>query len=140
MFFLGLYRDDRSGVLRDLSGHETERLPKNVVKIFKNCGLRLTNETNQKIIDYLGVTFYLWNNSCKFYRKPNGLPVYIDYTENNPPTILNKLPKSIGKRISDLYSREKFSTMLYLYIRKPYEKVILLLTWFVHLNNLITKI
>ena len=34
---VGLYRDDGLGVLRNLSGPETERLKKIFVKIFKEC-------------------------------------------------------------------------------------------------------
>ena len=99
---VGLYRDDGLGVLRDFSGSETERLRKNIVKIFKDCGLHITSKTNLKIVDYLDVTFDLQNNSCKPYRKPDNLPVYIHKHLNYPPTILNELPKSIAKRISDL--------------------------------------
>ena len=66
---VGLYRDDGLGVLRNLLGPETERLRKNVVKIFKDCGLRITSKTNLKIVDYLDVTFDLQNNSYKPYRK-----------------------------------------------------------------------
>ena len=45
----GLYRDDGLGVLRNLPVHETERLRKNVVQIFKDCGLSITSKTNLKI-------------------------------------------------------------------------------------------
>ena len=45
---VGLYRDNRLGVLSVLSGPETERLRKNV-KIFKDCGLSITSKTNLKI-------------------------------------------------------------------------------------------
>ena len=104
--FVGLYRDDGLGVHRNLPGPETERLRKNVVKIFKNCGLSITSKTNLKIVDYLDVTFDLQNNSCKPYRKPDNLPVYIHKHSNHSPTILNDLPKSIAKRIPDLSSSE----------------------------------
>ena len=49
---VGLYRDDGLDVLRELVGPETERLRKNVVKIFKNCGLSITSKANLKIVDY----------------------------------------------------------------------------------------
>ena len=74
---VGLYRDDGLGVLRNLPGPETERLTKNVVRIFKDCGLSITSKTNLKIVDYLDVTFDLQNNSYKPYRKLDNLPVYI---------------------------------------------------------------
>ena len=58
------------------------------------------------MVDYLDMTFDLQNNSYKSYRKPNNLPVYIYKHSNHPPSILNELPKSIAKRISDLSSSE----------------------------------
>ena len=66
-----IYRDDGLGVLRDLSGPETEWLRKNVVKTFKDCGLSITSKTNLKIFDYLYVTFDLQNNRYKPYRTPD---------------------------------------------------------------------
>ena len=52
------------------------------------------------------MTFDLLNNSYKPYRKPDNLPVEIQKHANHSPTILNELPKSIAKRISDLSSSE----------------------------------
>ena len=125
---VGLYQDDRLGVLRDLSGPKTERLRKNVVRISKNCGLNITSTTNLKTVDYLDVTFDLQNNSYKSYRKPDNLPAYIHKHLNHPPTILHELPKSIAKRISDLSSSKNiFHDAIPVYT-KPYEKVVLLLT------------
>ena len=93
-------------MLRDLPGPKTERFRKNVVKIFKDCGLSITSKTNLKIVDYLHVTVDLQNHSYKSYRKPDNLPVYIHKHSNHPPTVLKELPKSIAKRISDLSSSE----------------------------------
>ena len=93
-------------MLRNLSGPKAKRLRKNVVKIFKNCGLSITSKTNLKIVDYLDETFDLQNNSYKSYRKPDDLPVHIHKYSNHPPTILHELPQSIAKRISDLSSSE----------------------------------
>ena len=103
---VGLYRDGGLSVLRNLSGPETERLRKNVVKIFKDCGLSITSKTNLKIVDYLDVTFDLQNDSYKPYRKRDNLPVYIHKHSNHPPTILNELPKTIAKRISSFFKRK----------------------------------
>ena len=115
---VGLYRDDGLGVLRDLSGPKTERLRKNVVKIFKDCGLSITSKTNLKIVDYLDVTFGLQNNSYKPYRKPDNLPVYIQKHSNHPPTILKELPKSIVKEYQIFLQVKIYSTIPYPYIRK----------------------
>ena len=103
---VGLYRDDWLGVLMDLPGPKTEKLKINVAKIFKDCWLSITSKTNLKIVDYLDVIFDLQNNSSKPCRKPDNLLVYIHKHSKHPPAILNKLPKSIAKRISDLSSSE----------------------------------
>ena len=116
--YVGLYRDDGLGVLRDLSGPKTERLRKNVVKIFKDCWLSITSKTNLKIVDYLDVTFGLQNNSYKPYRKPDNLPVYIQKHSNHPPTILKELPKSIVKEYQIFLQVKIYSTIPYPYIRK----------------------
>ena len=50
------------------------------------------------------MTFNLQNNSYKPYRKPDHLPVYIHKHSSHPATILDELPNSIAKRISDLFS------------------------------------
>ena len=70
------------------------------------CGLSITSKTNLKVVDYLDVTFDLQNNSYKPYRKPDDLPVCIHKHFNHLPTILNELPKTIPKRISNLSSSE----------------------------------
>ena len=103
---VGLYRDDWLGVLMDLPGPKTEKLKINVAKIFKDCWLSITSKTNLKIVDYLDVIFDLQNNSSKPCRKPDNLLVYIHKHSKHPPAILNKLPKSTAKRISDLSSSE----------------------------------
>ena len=103
---VGLYWDDGLGVLRNFPGPETKRLAKDVLKIFKDCGLSITSKTNLKIIEFLDVTFDLQNNSYKPYSKPDNLPVYIHKHSNQQLTIRNDLPKTMAKIMSDLSSRE----------------------------------
>ena len=57
-----LYRDDGLAVIKGLSGLEIERLKKNVVKTFKDCGLNVTIEANLHTVNYLDVTFDLRKN------------------------------------------------------------------------------
>ena len=49
----GLYRDDGLGILRRTSGTEADRKRKNIIKIFKECGLSITCEVNKKTVDFL---------------------------------------------------------------------------------------
>ena len=48
----GLYRDDRLAVIKGLSGLEIERLKKNVVRTFKDCGLNITIEANLHTVNW----------------------------------------------------------------------------------------
>ena len=68
---VGLYRDDGLGILRNSSGPEIERKRKQIIQIFKTCGLKITVETNLKIVYFLDVRLDLINNTYQPYRKPN---------------------------------------------------------------------
>ena len=54
-----LYRDDGLGILRITFGPEADRKRKNIIKIFKECGLSVTCEVNKEIVDFLDVGFNL---------------------------------------------------------------------------------
>ena len=104
----GLYRDDRLAVIKGLPGPEIERLKKNVVKTFKDCGLNITIETNLHTVNYLDVTFDLRKDTYLPYRKPDN-PTSLHKQLFKPSTNSNKTtnPKSIRKRLSDLSSNEE---------------------------------
>ena len=95
MFFkathLVLYRDDGWAVIKGLSGPEIERLKKNVVKTFKDCGLNITNEANLHAVSHLNVTFDLRKGKYLPYRKPDNSPAYINNCSNHPPTVIRQL-------------------------------------------------
>ena len=99
---VGLYRDDGLAVLKGLSSLEIERMKKRIIKIFKDCGLKITIKGDLKIVNFLDVTFNLHNNTYEPYRKTDNEPVYINVNSNHPPTAIWELPKSIGKRLSEL--------------------------------------
>ena len=103
----GLYRDDELAVIEGLSGLEIERLKKNVVKTFKDCGLNITIEANLHTVNCLDVTFNLRKDTNLPYTKPDNPPVYINNCSNLPPTVIKLLQKSISKRLSDLSSNEE---------------------------------
>ena len=99
---VGLYRDDGLGILRNSSGPEIERKRKQIIQIFKSCGLNITVKTNLKTADFLDVRLDLVNNTYQPYRKPNSETIYINKQSNHPPNILKELPKSVNKRIADI--------------------------------------
>ena len=53
---LALYRDDELGILRRTSRPEADGKRKNIIKIFKECGLSITCEVNKKTVDFLDST------------------------------------------------------------------------------------
>ena len=53
---LALYRDDGLGILRRTSRPEADGKRKNIIKVFKECGLSITCEVNKKTVDFLDST------------------------------------------------------------------------------------
>ena len=90
------------GILRNSSGPEIERKRKQIIQIFRSCGLNITVKRNLKTADFLDVRLDLTNNAYQPYRKPNSKTVYINKHSNHPPNILKDLPKAINKRITDI--------------------------------------
>ena len=50
---VGLYRDNGLRTLQNLSGPQIERVRKELVKMFKECGLSITTKTNLKAVQLL---------------------------------------------------------------------------------------
>ena len=75
---VGLYRDDGLAILKALSGPEIERVKKKVIKVFKDCELKITIKANLHLVNFLDITLDLRNNTDEPYRKPNSHPVYIN--------------------------------------------------------------
>jgi hypothetical protein len=73
-----------------------------MTQIFKDIGLKITIDTNLKIVNFLDVTLNLSSGQYQPYRKPNDSPLYINTKSNHPPNILKNLPASIERRLSDL--------------------------------------
>ena len=53
--YFGLYRDDGLGCFENISGPDSERIKKNIIKIFKSNGLNITAECNLIVTDCLDV-------------------------------------------------------------------------------------
>ena len=104
MFFktTQLYNKEMTG----LFGPKIETLKKNVVKMFKDCGLNIKIEANLHRVNFLDVTLDLRKDTYLPYRKLDNSPVYINNCSSHPPTGIKQLPKSISKRLSDLSSKE----------------------------------
>ena len=98
--------DDGLGVVKNKSGLETEKIKKNIQKVFKENKLDIVIQCNMKIVNYLDVSFNLNNSNYKPYHKPDNEILYIHKDSNHPPIILKRIPTSIEKRISTLSTNE----------------------------------
>ena len=59
---VGLYCDDGLDIMKKLSGPEIERKGKQIIKMFKICGLKITIKTNLIAVDFLDIHLNLRDN------------------------------------------------------------------------------
>ena len=98
----GLYRDDGLILLEKCPGPKRERIIKDLHKLFKSHGLKITIASTGQVADYLDVTLDLSDGTYKPYRKPNDNPVYINAESNHPPSILKHIPKMVERRLQSI--------------------------------------
>ena len=67
-----------------------------------NCGLKITIEANKKTVNFLDVTLNLSDGKYMAYTKPGNIPLYVNKKSNHPPRIIENIPKSINKRLSEI--------------------------------------
>ena len=101
---IGHYRDDGLTVLKSATGSELERMTKQLTKTLQDNGLSITSQTNISSANFLDIALNLTTESYKPYRKPNDQPLYIDTHSNHPRHIMETLPDTISKRLSELSS------------------------------------
>ena len=70
----GLYRDDALGIFECFYGPQIEWKKKNIIKLFKMCGLSIIVTANVTSVDFLDVTFNLKTESYQPFRRPNNEP------------------------------------------------------------------
>ena len=97
----GLYRDDGLGISK-ASPRQTELIKKDLCGIFSSYGLKITIEANKKAVNFLDVTFNLSDGKYMAYTKPGNIPLYVNRKSNHPPRIIENIPKSINKRLSEI--------------------------------------
>ena len=100
---IGIYRDDGLAACNKKPS-EVEKIKKNICKIFRENGLRITIEANLATVDFLDITMNLKSASYKPYMKPNNTPLYINKNSNHPPNIIKNIPSSINRRLSAISS------------------------------------
>ena len=89
------------------TGRTADNTRKTLIQIFKDIGLKITVQTNLKIVNYLDITLDLSKETYEPYRKPNDIPIYINAMSNHPPTVIAHIPNAVEKRLSTLSSNKK---------------------------------
>ena len=92
----GLYRDDGLVIVRNLTGPQTDKTRKDIIKIFKEIGFKIEIKTNLKQVDFLDVTFNLNNSTYQPYKKEDNQLLYINTSSSHPPSIIKQIPTSIS--------------------------------------------
>ena len=92
---IGLYRDDGLVIFKKISGPKSEKVKKDIQKLFKENELDIVIQCNMKTVNYLDVTLNLENSTYRPYQKENNQIKYINIESNHPPSIIKQLPLSI---------------------------------------------
>ena len=103
---IGLYRDDGFAIL-DQTPKETERIKKEICKIFAKNELKITVEANKKVVNFLDVAFGLNTGKFKPYWKPTNTPLYVHNKSNHPRSRIRNIPESVNRRLSEISSDEE---------------------------------
>ena len=67
----GLYRDNGLILMRNGNGQNTNRMRKELLKIFKEISFKIEIQTNYNVVDILDISFNLSDGTYKPHRKPN---------------------------------------------------------------------
>ena len=102
----GLYRDDGLIMLPKCPSPKREKIIKDLHKLFRSHGLKITMASTGPVANYLDVTLDLSDGTYRPYRKPNDSPVYINAASNHPPSILKHVPKMVERRLQSISSDE----------------------------------
>ena len=98
------YRDDGLAIFKNISGPKSEKVKKDIQKLFKENELDIVMQCNMKTINCLDVTLNFENSTYRPYQKENSQIKYINIESNHPPSIIKHLPLSIKSRLSSLSS------------------------------------
>ena len=75
---IGLYHDDGLAIFKNISGPISEKIKKNIQKLFKENQLNIVIECNTKMVNYLDVTLNLEKSTYRPYKKENNEIKYIN--------------------------------------------------------------
>ena len=89
-----------------------ERIQKEICKVFRDNGLKITVEANYKVeVNFLDVTLDLRSGKFYPYIKEGNIPLHVHKESNHPPSILRNIPEAIYKKLSQISSdKESFDS------------------------------
>ena len=99
---IGLYRNDGLAVFKNMNARLGDKAREVFCKILGDLGLKITVQSNMKIVNYLHVTLNLTTGKYYPFRKPYNNPLCSNAKSNHPPSIIRQIPASISTRISSL--------------------------------------
>ena len=102
---IGLYRDDGLATICQ-PAPVVEHIQKKLRKEFSQLGLNITVQAHITTTDFLDITFDLAKKEYQPYTKPGNSHLYVHTESNHPPTITNRIPKSIEARLSNISNNE----------------------------------
>ena len=83
---------------------------------FNEHDRKIAFEANKKTVNFLDVTLNLSNGTYMPYTKENNIPLYVNRKSNHPPRIIENIPQSINKRLSEIsYDEDSFNKASPLY-------------------------
>ena len=97
---ISLYRDDGLSTFRNYNSHQSNKIRKDLTKLFKKYKLNLDIKCNLKTVDYLDISCNFNTGIYKPFNKPKNKPLYINATSNYPPSVLKQIAKSVSKRMT----------------------------------------
>ena len=86
-----------------------EKLKQRIIQTFKDQGLGITIEINQKRVNFLDLTLDMESGLYKNYRKPGDKPLYVSAYSNHPPQVLKNIPLGIGEEYQTIQQMSNFS-------------------------------
>ena len=91
----------------EMMGSSTLMVPADHNGKFKyEFDLKITIQTNMKVVNFLDVTLNLTTEAYQPYSKPNSQPMYIHVDSNHPPNIIKCVPNMISDRINKISSNK----------------------------------
>ena len=86
-----MYRDDGLAIFKNMNARAGDKARKDFSKVIGDLGLKITVQSNLKVVDYLDVMLNLTTGKYYSFRKPDNDPLYINAKSNHPPSTIEWL-------------------------------------------------